>query len=496
MKQILIFPDARDWIYSTGAVLIIIILIILGRFFKEHFKLSEEIPRKVIHFIVGAAAAFAPHYYKSPLPLLGIALFFGIVNYIAIKKGFFRGIHGSRYSYGTVWFPAAYIILILTCWPEYKFLITLGIMLFAVPDALAAIAGERKSSESSRFVLIRDIKSVEGFIVMFATSILTIALIYFYFNLNFKFNDLANIITIAFLVTVTETLSSRGSDNFFVPIVCALFMYIFLNANEAMMQNIYLAVMLSVLVSVLSYRMRFLSLSGSVMTVMLGTLIFGLGGLKWTIPILTFFVFSSLLSRAGKDKKKNFKDTFEKTGVRDYAQVLANGGIGGLLVVINYFYPSTIVYDLYILSLAVAMADTWGTEIGVYFKARPWLITSLKKVEPGISGAVSIHGSFGALAGSLILTASGLFYLNPFSLNHFILIVFLGFAGSVIDSIFGATIQAQYHCAVCNKYTEKIQHCDTPSILDSGYRIINNDFVNLSSTIVIIIFYLTIIHYI
>lgn len=488
----MILPDGRDWIYSIGAILIIILLIILGRFLKERFKLKEEIPRKFIHFIVGVAAAFAPHYFNSPIPLLGVAFFFGIVNYIAIKKGFFRGIHGSRRSYGTVWFPAAYIILILFCWPEYKYLITLGIMLFAIPDALAAIAGERKSDDGSKFILVRDTKSIEGSVVMFSTSILTVALTYLYFNLNFKSNVLLNIVVIAFLVTVTETLSSRGSDNFFVPLVGAFFMHIFVSVTTGIANTLYLAVVLSVLVSALSYHFRFLSLSGSVMTILLGVFIFGLGGIKWTVPILIFFIFSSLLSRAGKDKKQSFKDTFEKTGVRDYAQVLANGGIGGLLVIINYLHPSDVLYDLYILSLAVAMADTWGTEIGVYFKARPRLITNFKQVEPGISGAVSMRGSLGALAGSVILTASGFIYFNPLTIYHFLLISFLGYTGSVIDSIFGATMQAQYHCSVCEKYTEKTEHCGKPSILDSGYRIINNDFVNLSSTFVIIIFYLAI----
>lgn len=40
----------------------------------------------------------------------------------------------------------------------------------------------------------------------------------------------------------------------------------------------------------------------------------------------------------GKQTKQKFKDTFEKSGVRDYAQVLANGGIGGMLILLMPYF--------------------------------------------------------------------------------------------------------------------------------------------------------------
>jgi uncharacterized membrane protein len=53
-----------------------------------------------------------------------------------------------------------------------------------------------------------------------------------------------------------------------------------------------------------------------------------------------------------------------------------------------------------------------------------------------------------------------------------------------MDSLLGATLQAQYRCPVCRKITEKTSHCGQEIIpLERGYRMINNDVVNFCNTV-------------
>ena len=58
-------------------------------------------------------------------------------------------------------------------------------------------------------------------------------------------------------------------------------------------------------------------------------------------------------------------------------------------------------------------------------------------------------------------------------------------AGSLFDSLLGATTQAIYHCPTCRKETERTLHsCGASTRLVRGWRWLNNDMVNLISSLV------------
>jgi len=486
-------PNQNDVYISILSFFLILTMIMVSALLKKYLGIEEENSRKIVHIGVGLMAALAPFYFSTVLPLLIFAVLFFAIDWLAIQKGYFKSIHGQRFSYGTVYFPMAYFILLIIFWPVNKSMISIGILFFAIPDALAALVGQN-IKKPHRFRLIRDEKSIEGSIAHFVAGFFLLIFFFSLSDIKIATPGLSiffiSTLTISLLVTIVESLSSRGSDNLFVPLSSAIITFIFIEADSSQMQQILLGVLLSLLIIILSYRLKFLDGSGLAVTFLLATAIFGLGGLKWTVPILVFFIFSSLLSKAGKGIKEKFKDTFEKSGVRDYAQVIANGGIGGILVVIFYFFPNEILYYLYLISLAVATADTWGTEIGIMFGKKPRLITNFQRVEPGISGAISFYGSLGAFLGSLVLVLSGLIFINPLSIEIVVLLVLLGFLGSLVDSFIGATIQGQFRCQKCGKYTEKRLHCGVETYHERGFLFFNNDHVNITAALVAILIFI------
>ena len=93
---------------------------------------------------------------------------------------------------------------------------------------------------------------------------------------------------------------------------------------------------LSGLVSILAYRFKLLTLDGALSAFLLGSIIFGTGGVSFATPLLFFFFSSSLLSKYRKEEKVKYKSVFEKTGARDKNQVLANGSLSGILSFIYF----------------------------------------------------------------------------------------------------------------------------------------------------------------
>lgn len=240
--------------------------------------------------------------------------------------------------------------------------------------------------------------------------------------------------------------------------------------------------LLGLLVAGSSYLVRFLTLSGSVATFILALVVYGFGGWVWTIPIVVFFVTSSALSKLGSRRKAEFDGLFEKTGARDWAQVTANGGIPGIIALLTLLFPAQHLYPLYLGSVAVATADTWGTEIGVLSKQNVFSVATLKRVPAGTSGGITLAGTFGGALGALIVALSGYVWYSDLRVTAIVLLA--GVLGSLADSLLGGTLQARFRCAVCGRTTERPIHCASPAAFSGGLRWMRNDAVNVVCTLV------------
>ena len=247
--------------------------------------------------------------------------------------------------------------------------------------------------------------------------------------------------------------------------------------------------LIAVLISFLAYRARSLNKSGIFAATIMGTIIFGIGGWQWAILLITFFITSSALSRAFKDRKLSLNEKFSKGHARDAGQVFGNGGVATLFVLIQALYPeSTLSWVGFAASLAAVNADTWATELGVLNPTHPRMITDLRKrVEKGTSGGVSLFGTFASLLGSsaIALLAVLLSPTHPLNTDYFLLITASGLAASLFDSFLGATVQAMYFCPRDNKETEKhpLHTCGAETVHIRGLKWLNNDWVNFGCAV-------------
>lgn len=258
--------------------------------------------------------------------------------------------------------------------------------------------------------------------------------------------------------------------------------------------------LLALIISSIAYKLGSLDRSGAFAAVVVGTIIFGIGKTPWAVILLIFFITSSGLSKAFKAKKAGLDEKFSKGGRRDWAQVLGNGGLATMFAFLFGSFPTqNFLWLLFLAALAAVNADTWATEIGVLSPTAPRdILAPRKKVEKGTSGGISMVGSLGALAGSLVIAIPGAF-LSPDGMGRLdvaLVITLAGVVGSFADSLLGATVQAIYHCPVCDKETEKHPNhsCGALTVHRRGWRWMNNDLVNfgcsLSAAFVAFLFFL------
>jgi uncharacterized protein (TIGR00297 family) len=244
-------------------------------------------------------------------------------------------------------------------------------------------------------------------------------------------------------------------------------------------------------VATIARRRRTLTGGGAASATVAGTAVVAGGGGWWGALLVAFFTSSSALSRLAR-RRSPVSNVAARGDERDAVQVLANGGVATLLAIAAAFATPTtrvVLYSAYAGAVASATADTWATEIGALSATPPRSIVSGRPVLPGTSGGVTRLGTLAsAVAATLIglLAAArpdrGADHARPAILRGTML---AGLAGSIADSLFGATLQAVYHCPVCDQLTERQRHpCGTSTILVRGYRVITNDTVNAAATLI------------
>lgn len=253
-----------------------------------------------------------------------------------------------------------------------------------------------------------------------------------------------------------------------------------------MIQQLIPAFILSSGIASIAYWRQSLSRSGVVGALLVGTLTFGLGGWFWGLLLGIFFISSSLLSHFKEGEKQQAAEKFEKGHRRDFGQAMANGGFGALIALGNALIPSPAWYYLFVGVMATVTADTWATELGTLSKEPPRLITTGQPVEVGTSGGVSLLGTAVSMVGGLIIgLAAGLLGRRKPLWQLALIGAFSGLAGSLFDSLLGATVQQIYYCDQCQKDTErKLHRCGQETRPVRGYAWLNNDVVNLLASVV------------
>ena len=449
---------------------------------------AAESSRRVVHAGVGMATALCPPLFASPTWIYVLAGVFIVANGVAVRRRLLKGMHGiERESWGTVVFPIALVVALWLCWTldsSRVFILQIAFGVLALADPAASWVGTRLASPG-RYSVAGHTKSIAGSLAFAAVASSVTALGLAWLAPDWSGLTIAvGALSVAGVGAAAEALGRKGWDNLWI-VLATLVPLVHLHHQPDAAVAMLWGLGLATLFGVVAYRAQSLDLSGALSASILAWMVVALGGLAWAVPAFTFFVLSSVLSRLGRRRKAEAEALAEKGSRRDVGQVVANGGVGAVMLAAHTFVPHPVLYWGFVGAFAAAAADTWGTEIGTYFRRPTRLMAFGPRVPSGTSGGMSALGTLGAALGAVGVVAAAILAggtSHTFGLLELAaLVAGGGLLAAVLDSALGATVQARYRLPG-GLLTERSTSSAGPLELAKGVRWVDNDRVNLACT--------------
>lgn len=242
--------------------------------------------------------------------------------------------------------------------------------------------------------------------------------------------------------------------------------------------DLVLVILIPIAVALLAWRSRALDRSGAFAAALMGIVV--LASCDWAggLTLAAFFLPTTLV---GRWTTRSASTVDRQAEVRSARQVFANGGAALLGSLLEFRSPGSGVWVLTV-SLAAASADTWATSLGRLSKVAPIRFATRERVPPGTSGGVTLRGSAAGALGALLVAGTLMVTLRASRLA--VLAFAIGWGGMFFDSALGAWVQASFRCPRCATLTERRWHeCGTRTTLESGWGWLDNDGVNLLTTL-------------
>jgi uncharacterized protein (TIGR00297 family) len=196
------------------------------------------------------------------------------------------------------------------------------------------------------------------------------------------------------------------------------------------------------LFGVFSYRTDILNRKGSIMSFVLGLLVFFSSNLYWLL-LLIFFVLICYIATIAKKEEKIRRHWSVKESIRGENNVVANGIVPIMIATLS-FLNRPVMGLCYITAIAAASSDTFASEIGI-LSDNVYLITTTKRTRVGTDGGISLLGEGAALLGAFIMALLGwllIFQLDPaYAFRALFYPTVFGFLGCQIDSLLGALFE-------------------------------------------------------
>lgn len=459
-------------IYTCG-------IMYLGTVVEKKTNMDKEICRKLTHVVSAFVWVIMQTFFGCTIHwviLNGVGtIALGFVTFGNFLDTYSRD--DADKSYGLFYFGlSTFIVALITFLLGEEYYLYAGIAYFclALGDGLAPIVV--KLCHPFRGTIMPG-RSLVGSLTVFVVSALTVTAFSALFHMELK---PLFILSVASLTCITEFYGLKGCDNLLIEF--SVYGYLLLYAFGLVTPLLQIVILVTPLIALPAIRWKALSVSGGIAALIF---IFALAFLaRRSLDVIYTAVIFIAVSISSKLSKKlgNKKETQKKSGRNGY-QITGVGLWALVAVTLNYIFGAKMLYLLFFLALAEQFSDSMASDIGSITKKKNIDIITLKPVEKGLSGGVSLLGTLCACIGAFGIL------LIPYAFSmlrtgEYVTLALLAFAGAMIDSVLGSLLQALYLCPECGEKTELPEHCNRKTTHIKGLRIIDNVSVNLISGLI------------
>jgi len=411
----------------------------------------SETARQAVHMAMGGFALLLRWIvWWQAVALAAGALVFNIAVLPRIAPRLYRPGDHARSVHGIVFYPMA-VLLLLVMFPRRPDIAAAGWGILAIGDGIATLAG--RAIGGPRWPWNRD-KTVAGSIAFAAGGAAAGVLLAWWCRPAtvpppaMAFTILAPLAA-AVAAALVETIPVRLDDNLSVALSSAGVMAVAaLVSLDRVPEALAIAaarapyaIAGNALVAAAGYFARSVTVAGALTGAAIGVTVYICAGWQGWVLLLVTFAAATIASRTGLKRKMVLGIAEERGGRRGPGNAIANTGVAAIAAAIALTSNSP---QLALLAFATALAaggsDTIASEIGKAFGRHTVSITSLRRVAPGTSGAMSLEGTAAGIAGALALGAVAV-ALRLIPRDALGILVVAATIGALVESWLGATLE-------------------------------------------------------
>lgn len=409
---------------------------------------TGEVGRQLLHVGVGAMAFLLRWLdWREAAAMAIAAIAFNRLLLPSLSRTVFRPADLARpWTTGIVLYPTAVLALILIFRDQLE-LAAAGWVILAAGDGIATLAGTTVRSPRWPWNADKTVAGTIGFIV--AASAASAVAICWVSGRQLDAEIAMWALTASVAAGFAETIPIRLDDNVTVAAAAALVLgtlaAVDLTALVAHVSGMgttaWLMAGANTLVTVLGFIAGTVTVGGALAGLAIGTAIaLGGGWGAWGV-LLVMFVTISATTRLRRAHKSAAGIAEDRGGRRGAPNAVANTGLAAWLCLLAAgSVDPTWWLVAAIAALITAGSDTVASEVGKAFGRTTWLVTSLRRVAPGTTGAVSLEGTAAGVASAFGLSAlAAAWQVLPWAVVPIITLAATG--ASLMEGAIGATAE-------------------------------------------------------